>query len=263
MQAFSKLTTTVDGQARIISDPPQIVPVEEFLSVSDVDGLYGDIRRLLRSYPRTLPLDRGHLLSQYRLVHMAHKVVGVGSVGNRAWILLMEGVDGADPLFLQAKEAQSSVLEEFAGASRFKDHGRRVVEGQRLMQSASDIFLGWQRVTGLDGVQRDFYLRQLRDWKGSVAAEEMALPKGMAVYARLCGWTLARAHARSGDRVAIAAYLGRKDTFDQAIADFAVSYADQNERDYAPAGRDRHRTNQGGHRSLGAINARCPRPQGE
>ncbi|HSS11937.1 MAG TPA: DUF2252 family protein, partial [Acidimicrobiales bacterium] len=147
-------------------------------------------------------------------------------------ILLMEGIDGGDPMFLQAKEAQASVLEEFAGASMYTNHGQRVVAGQHLMQAASDIFLGWQRTTGVDGVERDYYVRQLRDWKGSVIPEQMD-PGSMAVYARLCGWTLARAHARSGDRVAIAAYLGAKDTFDQAIADFAGVYADQNVRDYA------------------------------
>jgi hypothetical protein len=179
-----------------------------------------------------LASDRKHLLEQYRLVDMARKVVGVGSVGTRAWILLMEGTDEGDPMFLQAKEAQESVLEEFTGASAYTNHGQRVVAGQHLMQAASDIFLGWQRTRGYDGIDRDYYVRQLRDWKGSAVPEEM-IPGGMAVYARLCGWTLARAHARSGDRVAIAAYLGAKDTFDQAIADFARAYADQNDRDYA------------------------------
>jgi len=166
---------------------------------------------------------------------MARKVVGVGSVGTRAWILLMRGVDGSDPMFLQAKEANASVLERVAGASKFANHGQRVVNGQHLMQASSDIFLGWQRTVGTDGVDRDFYLRQLRDWKGSFDPEQM-LPEGMALYAGLCGWTLARAHARSGDRVAIAAYLGGKDTFEQAIADFASSYADVNERDHAALG---------------------------
>ena len=163
---------------------------------------------------------------------MARKVVGVGSVGTRAWILLMEGADQRDPIFLQAKEAEASVLEAFAGASLYRNHGERVVAGQHLMQASSDIFLGWQRTKGVDGVERDYYVRQLRDWKGSLPPEEM-LPEGMAIYGRLCGWTLARAHARSGDRVAIAAYLGGKDTFDQAVADFAVAYADLNETDHA------------------------------
>jgi uncharacterized protein (DUF2252 family) len=163
---------------------------------------------------------------------MARKVVGVGSVGTRCWILLMEGVDGGDPLFLQAKEANESVLTAFTGTKHRGQHGQRVVNGQRLMQAASDIFLGWQQVHGIDGVQRDFYVRQLRDWKASLPPEQM-VPGGMQVYAQMCGWTLARAHARAGDRIAIAAYLGRKDTFDQAIADFAVAYADQNEKDHA------------------------------
>ena len=162
---------------------------------------------------------------------MARKVVGVGSVGTRAWILLLLGRDGRDPLFLQAKEAQESVLERFVGRSRYQNCGQRVVAGQRLMQAASDIFLGWQRVPGFDGQPRDFYLRQLRDWKGSADVNTMTA-SGMAVYARLCGATLARAHARSGDRIAIASYLGNSDVFDKAIADFSAAYADQNERDY-------------------------------
>ena len=181
---------------------------------------------------RAWPSDRQCLFDQYRFVHMARKVVGVGSVGTRAWILLFEGVDSGDPLFLQAKEAQSSVLEQYLGVSEYTNHGERVVAGQRLLQAASDIFLGWQRTNGLDGVDRDYYLRQLRDWKAS-AEVEGAAPAGLAVYARMCGWTLARGHARSGDRVAIASYLGKQDTFDQAIAEFAVAYADQTEKDHA------------------------------
>jgi hypothetical protein len=232
MQAFEKLTTLVDGQPRIISDPPLVVPVTELLPDEDASELFAQLRGLLSAYRRTLPSDRRHLLAQYRLVDMARKVVGVGSVGTRAWILLMEGIDGADPIFLQAKEAEASVLEEFAGASIYANHGQRVVAGQHLMQAASDIFLGWQRTRGYDGVDRDYYVRQLRDWKGSAVPEQM-VPSGMAVYAGLCGWTLARSHARSGDRASIAAYLGGKDTFDQAIADFAVAYADLNDRDYA------------------------------
>jgi uncharacterized protein (DUF2252 family) len=189
------------------------------------------LRRQIRRYRRTLQSDRRHLLEQFMLVHVARKVVGVGSVGARAWILLMDGCDGIDPLFLQAKEAQPSVLEEYAGRSRYANEGRRVVAGQQLMQAFSDIFLGWDRVTGPDGPPRDFYIRQLRDWKASATVERM-LPTGMIAYARLCGWTLARAHARSGDRIAIGAYLGSSDKFDNAIADFAETYADLNERDH-------------------------------
>ncbi len=229
MHAFEKLTTVVDGQPRIVSDPPLVVPVSELLG-DDFERFFGQLQVLLRSYRRTLQSDRRHLLEQFRMVDMARKVVGVGSVGTRAWIVLLQGIDSGDPLFLQAKEAQASVLEEFAGTSNYVNHGERVVAGQHLMQASSDIFLGWQRSHGLDGVTRDYYVRQLRDWKGSVTPEQM-VPSGMSVYARLCGWTLARAHARSGDRVAIAAYLGRKETFDQAIADFAAAYADLNERD--------------------------------
>jgi uncharacterized protein (DUF2252 family) len=187
---------------------------------------------LIRSYRSTLQWDRRHLLEQFELAQVARKVVGVGSVGTRAWILLFEGLDGGDPLFLQAKEAQASVLSGFVKASGFKNQGERVVTGQQLMQATSDIFLGWQRVQGPDGVERDFYLRQLRDGKGSVVVEEM-VPDGMRLYARICGQTLARAHARSGDRVAIAAYLGSSDRFDRALADFAEAYALQNEVDHA------------------------------
>lgn len=231
MQAFGKLTTVVDGVPRIVSDPPLVVPIEELLTEVEADELYASIRQLVRMYRRSLQADRRELLEQFHLVHMARKVVGVGSVGTRAWILLMQGVDGRDPMFLQAKEAQASVLEPVAGASRHANQGQRVVHGQRLMQASSDIFLGWQRALGVDGVERDYYLRQLRDWKGSVDPELM-VPSGMTLYAHLCGWTLARAHARSGDRVAIAAYLGGKDTFDQAVADFATAYADLNLRDH-------------------------------
>jgi len=190
------------------------------------------LRAIVRSYRRTLQSDRRHLLEGFTLTHAARKVVGVGSVGTRAWILLLLGRDDADPLFLQAKEAQASVLEEFLGTpNRFGSHAARVVHGQHLMQETSDIFLGFDRVTGVDGVERDFYVRQLRDWKGSALVETMT-PSTMPVYARLCGTTLARAHARSGDRIAISAYLGNSDAFDRAIAEFSEAYADQNERDY-------------------------------
>lgn len=232
MQAFSKLTHDLNGERRIKSDPPLVVPVEELLPEErQRDDVETEIRGLIRSYRRTLETDRRHLLEEFELVHLARKVVGVGSVGTRAWILLLRGRDDQDPLFLQAKEAQESVLERFVGKSRYKNHGQRVVAGQRLMQAASDIFLGWQRVQGLDGQVRDFYVRQLRDWKGSAEVDTMA-PVVMTAYSRICGSTLARAHARSGDRIAIAAYLGNGDVFDRAIADFCAAYADQNERDY-------------------------------
>ena len=232
MQALGKLTTTADGQRRIISDPPMIVPVEELFADVQAGAIYQQIRSVLGKYRRTLQSDRRHLLKQFTLVQMARKVVGVGSVGTRAWVLLMDAGDGVEPLFLQAKEAQPSVLAEYAGRSQHNNQGERVVAGQHLQQAQSDIFLGWTRVTGPDGVDRDFYVRQLRDWKFSMPIEQM-LPAGMTIYARLCGWTLARAHARSGDRIALGAYLGRSDKFDQAIADFAETYADQNEDDYA------------------------------
>jgi uncharacterized protein (DUF2252 family) len=231
-QALAKLTTVVDGRRQIISDPPMIVPVEQVFSDVQADALYEQLRAVLAKYGRTLQSDRRHLVEQFTLVQVARKVVGVGSVGTRAWIVLMEAGDGVEPLFLQAKEAQPSVLAEYCGRSQYTNQGERVVAGQHLMQAQSDIFLGWTRTQGADKVERDFYVRQLRDWKWSAPIEQM-VPAGMTVYARLCGWTLARAHARSGDRVALAAYLGGSDKFDQAIADFAETYADQNERDYA------------------------------
>jgi uncharacterized protein (DUF2252 family) len=231
VQAVAKLTQLVDGRARIVSQPPLIVPVEELWGEEQAASAYHALRGLVRSYRQTLQWDRRHLLEQFELVQLARKVVGVGSVGTRAWILLFEGLDGQDPLFLQAKEAQPSVLSGFVKARGFKNQGQRVVTGQQLMQATSDIFLGWQRAEGPDGVERDFYLRQLRDGKGSVVVEEM-VPDGMTFYGRICGQALARAHARSGDRIAIAAYLGSSDRFDQAIADFAESYADLNDRDH-------------------------------
>jgi len=232
MQALGKLTTVVEGQRQIISDPPVVVPVEELFSDMQADTIYEELRSVVGKYRRTLQSDRRHLLEQFTLVQLARKVVGVGSVGTRAWILLMDGGDGIEPLFLQAKEAQPSVLAEYCGRSKYSNEGERVVAGQHLMQAQSDIFLGWTRVPAPDGVDRDFYVRQLRDWKFSMPIEQM-IPSGLRVYAQLCGWTLARAHARSGDRIALAAYLGRSAKFDQAIAEFAETYADQNERDYA------------------------------
>ena len=230
-RALSKLTRVVDGQLRIISDPPLIVPVEELDTGLDPGTLTDSMRGLLRSYRRTLPTDRRQLLDGYQFLHIARKVVGVGSVGTRAWILLLMGRDHQDPLFLQAKEAQASVLEPFTRRHQHASEGARVVAGERLMQATSDIFLGWDRVVGFDGVRRDFYVRQLQDWKGSVDPSR-AVPAGLTAYGRLCGWTLARAHARSGDRVAIASYLGSGKVFDEAIATFSELYADQNERDY-------------------------------
>jgi len=232
LRAFDKLTHTVDGELRIISDPPLIVPIEELLPAAETRDLKQTMIGLLDAYRSTLQSDRQRLLDRYRFRHLARKVVGVGSVGTRAWIALLTGRDDNDPLFLQAKEAEASVLEPYAGRSRFKNHGRRVVEGQRLMQAASDIFLGWCPALGFDGRDRDFYVRQLWDWKRS-AEVEMLNPAAMGVYAQMCGWTLARAHARSGDRIEIAGYLGASTAFDLAIAEFSELYADQSERDHA------------------------------
>jgi uncharacterized protein (DUF2252 family) len=233
MQEVAKLTHIVDGKPRIISDPPLIVPVDDLLPRQmDRKAFVAQITDLLGKYRRTLETDRRLLLEQFEFADMARKVVGVGSVGTRCWIVLMLGRDENDPLFLQVKEAEESVLSHFVGASKYPNQGQRVAAGQRLMQASSDIFLGWQRIeAGLDGRQRDFYVRQLRDWKFSIDIQAM-VPHGMQMYGQLCGWTLARAHARSGDRIAIAAYLGGSDVFDQAITQFAGTYADQNERDY-------------------------------
>jgi len=227
MQAVDKLTKVVDGQREIVSNPPLIVPLEELTS----DTSYDQLRAMVSDYAGTLAPDRQHLLGRFRLTRVARKVVGVGSVGTQAWIVLMEAEDD-DWLLLQAKQAQPSVLAAWAGASRYDHQGERVVAGQRLMQAASDIFLGWQRTQDPGGGHTDYYLRQLRDWKYSAPIEQMG-PAQLSDYGELCGWTLARAHARTGDRFAIAAYLGGSDKFDQAVADFAVSYAAQTERDHA------------------------------
>jgi uncharacterized protein (DUF2252 family) len=229
--AFAKLVRLVDGELRIQADAPLIEPIENLIPDAEARRLAEDqMRRLLREYTTTLLLEN-HPVREFSYVHMARKVVGVGSVGTRAWVLLLKGRDDDDPLILQAKEAEESVLERFLGASEYADHGQRVVVGQRLMQASSDIFLGWQEVEGFDGSTRDFYIRQLHDWKGSVDVDDIQ-PRGAKFYASLCGQTLARAHSRAGDRVAIAAYLGKSDRFDRAIADFSSDYADQNERDY-------------------------------
>ena len=233
MQAVEKLTHLVDGQPKIISDPPLIEPIDELtIGRPDRANLETQISGLIGKYQRTLETDRRYLLDQFEFADLARKVVGVGSVGTRCWIVLMLGRAQFDPLFLQVKEAEESVLSRFVGVSKFANQGQRVVAGQRLMQATSDIFLGWDRTpAGLDGRARDFYVRQLRDWKFSIDIETMA-PRGMRQYGAMCGWTLARAHARSGDRIAIATYLGASDVFDQAISEFARAYADQNERDF-------------------------------
>jgi uncharacterized protein (DUF2252 family) len=226
-QAVAKLTRVVDGRREFIADPPLIVPIEELADAPD----YATLRALVSAYARTLPPDRQHLLGRFRLTRVARKVVGVGSVGTQTWIVLMEAEDGLDPLLLQAKQAQRSVLAAYAGKSQYDNQGERVVWGQRMMQAASDIFLGWQRITEPSG-PTDYYLRQLRDWKYSAPIEQMD-PVTMGGYGELCGWTLARAHARTGDRFAIAAYLGGSARFEKAVADFAASYADQTVRDRA------------------------------
>ena len=232
LKAFAKLTEVVDGEPRIVSDPPLIMRVDDLVGDMPAGDLTEALRVLIRSYRRTLSRERRLLLERFRYVDAARKVVGVGSVGTRAWIVLMLGRDGDDPLFLQAKEAEASVLEPYLGKSQFANSGQRVVEGQRLMQAASDIMLGWIRTVGLDGVERDFYIRQLWDSKGAASVETMTA-SALTWYAKVCGWTLAKAHARAGDAVAIASYLGRSAAFDRALSTFAEAYADQNERDYS------------------------------
>ncbi len=231
MKALDKLTHVVDGERVIINDPPLLVPVEDLFPEVESEQVVGMFRDILRRYRQSLSTDRRHLLEEYRFSQMARKVVGVGSVGTRAWVILLHGASHEDVLFLQAKEAEASVLERFTKKSVYGNHGARVVAGQRLMQASSDIFLGWQRANGIDGINRDYYVRQLQDWKGSIDTETM-VPQGLEAYGKLCALTLARAHARSGDRFAMAAYLGNNATFEKALAKFAESYADQNERDY-------------------------------
>ena len=231
VRVFTRRVGKVHDQLRFIADPPLIVPLEDLVEPgSEWEKSEALIKEMLSSYRRTLGVEH-HPVEEFRFVHAARKVVGVGSVGTRCYLLLLVGRDNADPLILQVKEAQESVLERFAGASEYPHHGQRVVAGQRLMQGATDAFLGWQRATGLDGWPHDFYVRQLHDWKGISEVDEMLVP-GATHYSRICGATLARAHARWGDRIAIASYLGRGDNFDRAIADFAATYADQNERDF-------------------------------
>ncbi len=227
LRALAKLTRVVDGEPRFVSEPPLLVPIEELLPASDPQGSEEQLRKVLDTYRGSLQDDRRHLLDGYRPIHLARKVVGVGSVGTWTWVFLMLGRDATDPLVLQVKEAERSVLEPFAGTAAYRSQGERVVAGQRLMQSASDVFLGWT----CDEDRRDYYVRQLWDAKGSVDINAIPV-RDLTAYMQLCGWTLARAHARSGDRLAIAAYLGRGDNFDRAIVTFAEAYADQNRQDY-------------------------------
>jgi uncharacterized protein (DUF2252 family) len=231
LRAVKKLTERVDGKLRFRSVPPLLVPLRELFDSADARDETDYVRELLDAYAASLTVDRRYLFRTYRFLDMARKVVGVGSVGTRAWVFLLVGREGKDPLVLQAKEAQASVLEPYLGTSEFDNHGERVVRGQRISQAASDIFLGWQRSEGLDGKEHDFYVRQLWDWKASADPSTLTEP-GLCAYARACGWSMARAHARSGDRLAIAAYMGAGSTFDQAIARFSSAYADQNERDH-------------------------------
>jgi uncharacterized protein (DUF2252 family) len=231
-RALERLTRRVDGRLQIVSSPPLVVRFEDLLPVEEHQRLDTLVREFIRRYRASLLIDRRHLVEEYRYVEVARKVVGVGSVGTRAWIILLVGRDETDPLFLQVKEAQASVLEPYVERSKYVKHGERVVNGQRLIQAASDIFLGWDHIQLGGDLPQDYYVRQLWDWKVSALIETMP-PGRLTLYAKLCAWTLARAHARSGDRVVIAAYLGKNDAFAQAIGEFSVAYANQNERDYA------------------------------
>jgi uncharacterized protein (DUF2252 family) len=231
VRVFTRRVNKVDGQLRFVADPPLIVPIEDIVAPgTEWENPEVLIKKLLSSYRQTLGIEH-HPLEEFRYVHAAHKVVGVGSVGTRCYVLLLIGRDESDPLILQVKEAQPSVLEAHAGTSDYDHHGQRVVAGQRLMQGATDVFLGWQRIKGPDGTTRDYYVRQLHDWKGSAEVEEMRL-SGAMFHAQICGETLARAHARWGDRIAVASYLGKGESFDRAVSEFCAAYADQNERDY-------------------------------
>ncbi len=231
LRALDRLTETVEGQIRFRSEPPLLVPGEQLVAAADGRPILEMLKGVVLAYRESLGPEMRVLFDAYEFREIARKVVGVGSVGTRAWVILLTGPGDRDPLFLQAKEAEASVMEPYAGASEWSNHGQRVVEGQRLMQAASDIFLGWCRATGLDGRERDFYVRQLWDWKRSADVERLSAP-GLEVYGRICGWTLARAHARSGNRFAIASYLGGGDSFDRAICSFAADYAEQNLRDH-------------------------------
>ena len=234
LKAKTKLTEMVDGELRFISDPPLLVPAHEVFSVKDHQRLFDTVEKSLREYRATLSPDRRHLFEGYRFVDLARKVVGVGSVGTRSWVALLVGRDDDDPLFIQVKEAEASVLEPYAGDSAFDNHGQRVVEGQRLMQAVGDILLGWDRVEageGADDRVHDYYMRQLWDWKASADITNMD-PSTLNIYGQTCGWVLARSHARSGDPIAIGSYLGGGNAFDRAMTTFASSYADQNERDH-------------------------------
>ena len=231
LQAFGKLTEVVDGRLRIRAEPPLLVPLRDLLPETEEQDLTTRFRGLIRQYRASLQSDRRALLERYSFVDMARKVVGVGSVGTRCWVVLLIGRDADDPLLLQVKEAGRSVHAEFVGRSTYTNQGHRVVAGQRLMQQASDIFLGWQRTRGVDGVERDFYVRQLRDWKGALDISEVR-PEGLVSFGELCAWCLARAHARSGDRIAIAGYLGSSPAFENALADFGETYADVTEGDH-------------------------------
>jgi len=231
LKAVAKLTEEVDGRIRFRADPPLLTPADQIFEPGHVSETVDSLIRALTEYRVTLSGDRQHLLSRYEFVDLARKVVGVGSVGTRCWVALFIGRDRGDPLVLQVKQAEHSVAEPFLQPSRYANMGQRVVEGQRLVQSASDIFLGWDTATGPDGVSRDFYFRQMWDWKLSADIDTM-VPEAMAIYVQMCGFALALGHARSGDAVAIGSYLGAGTRFDEAMCTFASAYADQNEKDH-------------------------------
>jgi uncharacterized protein (DUF2252 family) len=232
LHALSKLTRIVDGRRRLASDPPLLIPIDELVGEAQARRYEQQMSVLIDEYRQSLDPSRRGLVGRFRFVGAARKVVGVGSVGTRAWVVLLLGRDDGDPLLMQVKEAEPSVLERHLGACGYANAAERVVQGERLMQASSDILLGWLHCVGPDDHEGDYYVRQLRDWKASVTPESMT-PQLLADYGQSCAHVLARAHARTGDRVAIAGYLGSGDVADIAFARFAETYARQNERDFA------------------------------
>jgi uncharacterized protein (DUF2252 family) len=231
LRAFDRLIRTEGGTIRFVSEPPLLVPAEELLDGAERKRYVGAIREFLKQYRESLAPHTRALMERYRFMHMARKVSGIGSVGMRSWVVLFIGRDPGDPLLLQLKEAKRSVLEPYTAPTHYENQGRRVVEGQRFMRVASDPLLGWYRLRAFDGKVHEFYVRQLWDGKSSIDVDRLSA-EGLRCYGEACGWTLARGHARSGDRIAMAAYLGKKDSFDRAIATFAAAYAKVNQHDH-------------------------------
>ena len=231
-KAADRLTYVDNGRLRFRSDPPELVQINDLPGYDDVDALRGRLDMLLDTYRDSLYADRRHVLDQYHFEDIARKVVGVGSVGTRCWVGAFVGRDLSDPLILQMKEAVASVLAPYVGNAPYPTHGERVVQGQKLVQSTADILLGWAQFIASDGRPRDYYVRQLWNGKGSINLDTLHADS-LSNLGALCAWCLAHAHARSGDSVAIGAYLGQGEEFDDALVAFSAAYADQNEDDFA------------------------------